>query len=336
MRKLLIILTVIISTTCLVFCDQDQSVQTISVEEKSNAVQQNPESVKTKRGIHGYAGLRYLPPAPAYSGLNYFRHSPYASFPGRIYTRPGGLAYAITPGNAIVHSYNANYPRIVFPRPVLRPAIPAPIPPPVLFQPKPIVPIVPQIPVYTHRYPSIYAQRPFVVPRPIVPLPPVTPQFAVPNFVPTNPVPLPVPVPLPLQAGGVLPQPSLVSQNGWKPLYTSTANIPIAPSASTVPYVPSHSHLNLASSSHSQRPSNYYLPVDPPAHDIVAHSSNDAHLSHENGTWLKTEFNAVVYFKVMMNKNFLFCRTLSATWSSFTPTTFETNPRNTTSWEFLT
>lgn len=278
MRKLLIILSLTIFTTCLVCCDQSVQMNQ-QVNEKSNEVQQqnqnfesNPNSIKTKRGIHGFAGLRYLP--PAYSGVNYIRHTPYSSFPGRIYTRPAGPSYTLAPGNAVVHSYNANFPRVLYPRPVLRPALPAP-----------------PVPVYTHRYP-VFVQKPFVVPKPIVPLPPVT-QFAVPNFLSTIPSPhvhsahpVPVPVPFPLQGGvGVLPQSTIISQNGWKPFYSSI------PSSSTVPSLfPSHSHLNLASPSHPHRPSNYYLPADPlPAHDIPAHahSTHDA-LSHENGVY--TEF----------------------------------------------
>lgn len=280
MRNLLIILTFTIFTICLVFCDQN--VQKSSVSEKSNDVQQSVDSIKTKRGIHGFAGYRYLPPAlPQYSGINYIRHTPYSSFPGRIYTRPSGPAYAITPGNAVVHSYNANYPRIIFPRPVLRPSFPAPLPPPppppVFFQPRPI----PSVPIHTHR------GYPVFVPRPIVPLPPVT-QFAVPNFVSTIPPHIhtthSVPFAPPLQ-GGVLPPSTLISQNGWKPLYSSIPSISSPSPASTVPFFPAHAHnhLNLPSSSHPHRPSNYYLPADPlPVHDGNAHSTNDE-LSHENG-----------------------------------------------------
>lgn len=283
MRKFLITLTFTIFIT-LVFCDHSE--QTVSsVNEKPNEVQQNQNigtnenSVKAKRGIHGFAGLRYLPPAPAYSGLNYIRHTPYHSFPGRIYTRPGGPGYTLAPGNAVVHSYNANFPRVIYPRPVLRPAIPAPLPPPVFIQPKPIVP---SVPVYTHRYPVF-------VPKPIVPISPPVTQFAVPNFVSTIPSPhvhaahpVPVPVPLPFH-GGVLPQSTIIAQNGWKPLYS----IPNPQPAPAVPFFPAHNHLNLASSSHPPRPSNYYLPADPlPTHEhhvhAHTHSTHDG-LSHENG-----------------------------------------------------
>lgn len=283
MRKLLIILTFTVFTICLVFCDQSE--QTNSVNEKSNAVQQNQNfesnqnSIKTKRGIHGFAGLRYLPPAPAY------RYTPYSSFPGRIFTRPAGPAYTLAPGNAVVHSYNANFPRF-YPRPVLRPAaFPAPLPPPVLIHPRPFVP---SVPVYTHtRYPTF-------VPRPIVPVPPVT-QFAVPNFVSTIPSPhvhtahhVPVPVPLPFHGGaGTLPQSTIIPQNGWRPVYSSIPSIASPPPVSTVPFFPAHNHLNLAqtSSHHPQRPSNYYLPADPlPVHDVSTHA-HPTHegLSHENG-----------------------------------------------------
>lgn len=287
MRKSLIILTFTIFTICSVFCDQ--SVQTNSVTKKSNDVQQSADSTKTKRGIHGYAGLRYLPPAlPQYSGINYVRHTPYSSFPGRIYTGPGGPSYALTPGNAVVHSYNANYPRIILPRPVLRPAFPAPLPPP----PPPVFihskPIVPSVPVYTRRYP-VFVQKPFVVPKPIVPLPPPPPpvtQFAVPNFV--SPIPPHIhtthSVPLPLQGSAVLPPSTFIPQNEWKPIYSSFPSISSPSPASTVPFFPSHhSHFDLASHSHPQRPSNYYLPADPsPVHDGNAHSTHDE-LSHENG-----------------------------------------------------
>lgn len=252
MRKLLIILSLSIFTTCLVYCE------TISVNEKSNEVQKNQNfesnqnSIKTKR----YAGLRYLP--PAYSGLNYIRHTPYSSFPGRF--RP---AYTLAPGNAVVHSYNANFPRILYPRPILRPALPAP------------PPIVPSIPVYTHRYP-VFVQKPFVVPKPI----------AVPNFVSTISSPhvhTAHPVPFPLQGDvGVLPTSSIIPPNGWKPLYSSIPSVASPPPVSAVPFFPSHSHLNLAPSTHPQRPSNYYLPL--PVHDVSthAHSTHDG-LSHENG-----------------------------------------------------
>lgn len=272
-----IIVIISIFTKCLVFCDQ--SVQASSLSKKSADVQQNADSIKTKRGIHGFAGLRYLPPAPAYIGHNHIKHTPYSSFPGRIYTRPAGPAYALTPGNAVVHSYNAHYPRI-YPR--LRPSIPAPFPPP---PPPPVFihskPIVPSVPVYTNaRYP-VFVQKPFVVPRPIVPLPPPVTQFAVPNFVSTHiptahslPVPLP---PFPLQPT------TIISENGWKPLYSPIPSIHSPIPTSTIPFAPpSHSHLNLAPSNPSiHRPSNYYLPVDPlpPAHDVTAHSAN-----HENGT----------------------------------------------------
>lgn len=271
MRKLQIIVIITVFTNCLVICDQ--SVRTTSsLNEKSNNVQPNSDSIKTKRGIHGFGGLRYLPPAAAYSGHNFIKHSPYSSFPGRIYTRPSGPAYALTPGNAVVHSYNAHYPRI-YPR--LRPSIPAPLPPlpppPVFIQPKPIVPI------YTNRYP-VFVQKPFVVPRPIVPLPPPVTQFAVPNFVSTfpshihtpNTLPIPAPVPFPLQST------SIISENGWKPLYSPIPNIPNPLPPSTIPLAP-HSHL--APSDPPQRPNNYYLPADPlPVHDVTAHSTN-----HENG-----------------------------------------------------
>lgn len=354
MRKFLIILTFTIFTT-LVFCDQNE--QSNSVNQKSNEVQQNQNfdsnqnSIKTKRGIHGFAGLRYLPPAPAYSGLNYFRHTPYHNFPGRFYTRPAGPSYTLAPGNAVVHSYNANFPRVIYPRPVLRPSIPAPLPPPVFIQPKPIVP---SVPVYTHRYPVF-------VPRPIAPLPPVT-QFSVPNFVPSfpsphfhaaHPVPVPAPVPLPFHGGVVQPS-TIISQNGWKPLYSSIPSIPSPQPAPAAPFIPAHSHLNLASSSHPQRPSNYYLPADPlPAHDVHAHAHAHAHsahneLSHENGKQrliFNVSRNARLGSKAPLNPffsnkimyfNWTFFRALSSTkWSAITLTTVATNPRNPTSWQFL-
>lgn len=304
MRKLLIIVIITIFTTRLVCCDQ--SVQTNLVNEQINKqsnVHQNSESIKTKRGTHGFAGLRYLPPAPSYNGLNYIRHTPYSSFPGRIYTRPAGPAYALTPGNAVVHSYNVNYPRIYH---RLRPSIPAPLPPTVLIHTKPIVPPVPVYPI--NRYP-VY------VPRPIVPLPPV-PQFGVPNFLPTipphvhtaNSIPVPIPVPFPLQ-----PTP-FISENGWKPLYSPIPTISNAIPTQTIPHIPhisSHSHLNLVSPSPPHRPSNFYLPVDPlPAHDVIGHSKN-----HENGIqFVRLQLNAIeITFDCdVCNQIFYFCRTLSA------------------------
>lgn len=283
MRELLINLTITIFTTwCLVSCDQ--SVNAKSVAEGLNGVHENPNSVKTKRGIHGFAGLRYLPPAPPpLSPYTYIRHTPYpySNFPGRIFTRPNGPAYALTPGNAVVHSYNANYPRYLLPKPVLRPAIPPPLPPPVLIQPKPIVP---SFPVYTNRYP-VFVQKPFVVPKPLPP----SPQFGVPNFVSfpshvhsthAGPVPLPT---------GHLPPSTLYSQNGWKPLYTPAVTSFQNPPVSTVPYFsqPTYSHSHLPSTSQPHRPSNYYLPADPlPEHDVATHTTNDA-LSPENGMQIR-------------------------------------------------
>lgn len=234
-----ILIVVVILLSIQLVCS-DENVENETESKISEEVEEN--SVKTKRGIHGYASdLGY----PLY-GRTFTRYTPYARFP-TVYKSPVA-SYALTPGNAIVHSYSVNYPRVFLPKPVIRPAIPAP---PVLYHPKPIVPI------YANRYP-VFVHKPVVLQKPIIP---TVPQFS--PFVPA--IPPHIHSVNPIAVPSVLPQPTLVSQDGWRPIYSPLPNVQpthINPPAVTV-LPPSNP---LPTTSQTQAPNNYYLPPGPSTH----------------------------------------------------------------------
>lgn len=172
-------------------------------------------SVKTKRGlpynlgypIYGRTFTRYIP-----SGIPLIPNT---------YKNPVAT-YALTPGNAVVHSFNVNYPKKF-----LRPT------PPILYHAK--LPL-PSVPIYANRYP-IFVPKPVFVHKPILPIP----------VVPMNP-----------SIPSVLPQPTLVSQSGWRPIFST---LPNAQPAHINP--PSVTVLPPSTTSQSQTPNNYYLPPLP-------------------------------------------------------------------------
>lgn len=273
MRQFVIFVITAILATSLV-CGE-QSDKNRSVDKKPVSGDESLNTVKTKRGIP------YLPPYPSHSR---YTQSPYARFPG-IYRNPFNPfapTYALTPGNAVVHSYSASYPKVFVPKPVLRPAIRPPV-----YVSRPILPL-PSVPYYANRYP-VFVQKPGVIPRPIVPVPTV-PQFAVPSFVssiPQNPVPVQFPAPAPVAFPSSFPSPTLVAQNGWNPSYNSIPSVqappPNPPAASILPPFGSANIANAQIPQRPHRPSNYYLPVGPsPSQDVATRSFHDGS-SHSNG-----------------------------------------------------
>lgn len=201
----IVTLVIILISTNLVCSDN-------SAQNESEKVEEN--SVKTKRGIHGFG-------YPIYGhGTPYT----YARFP---------TFYTLSPGKAIVHSFNVNYPK-----PFIRPAIP----PPVLYHPKPILSL-PSVPIYGNRYPYSY---PTIVHKPIVSIP-TAPHFSTSAFAPAIPQHInPIAV----------HQPTLVSQDGWTPISSSVPNVQHThynpPSVTVLPPLnPTHQQ---------QTPNNYYLP----------------------------------------------------------------------------
>lgn len=300
MRPLLVSLVIAVFAIALVCGDEKVEPQ------EESSVKEIDSSVKTKRGIYNYV-------VPGY-GHGYA----YPRYPG-AYRHGLPPGYTLTPGNAVVHSFNANYPKVFLPRPVLRPAIP----PPVLIPSKPILPLA-HVPVYANRYP-VFLQKPLLVRKPIVPLPHVStvvpslhhvptivpsfnhvptvvPQFAhfpaaVPSF-PQGPTVVPThfhsvaSLPIPVGVPNALNQPSLISQDGWKPIFSSVSPLSQGPHvhqpAVTVlpPLGPSH----LPAASASPATNNYYLPPDPAAHDVNAYSGNEE-LHQANGNLFGSIFS---------------------------------------------
>lgn len=242
----------------------DQSVEKSSLD--SDKSEENSNSLKTKRGIYNHA-IPY--------GHNYLSYTPYAKFPG-IYKGLNAPGFTLTPGNAVIHSYNVNYPKIYLPR---RPIIPPPSPP-LLFHSKPILP-----PIYAKRFP-VFAHKSVYVHPPA----PVVPHFTVPSFVPAAPALNPIAI------FNALPQSTLISQDGWKPVFSAVCKscnqnpLFVNPPAVTElpPFPTSNSPSQLAGSSLGHTPNNYYLPPDQSLHGIESHPnslSNDG-LSHANGNFL--------------------------------------------------
>lgn len=287
MRQILLLVVTAIIASSLVCGDRNVKNIADTIDEKSEKVDEKMNSVKIKRGIHAYPnGLTYTLPS------SFHTYNPYAKFPG-IYKsgiHPIAPHYALTPGNAVTHSFSANYPRFYLPpKPVLR----APIPTQFLV-PKPIVPVPP---VYANRYP-VFVPKPAIIPRPIIPLAHV-PQFTVPSVVSTPhvhttvsapvPIPLPVAVPASIPTPASIPFPSaippqtFISQNGWRPTFSSGPSVvqsshPNTPSLTILPpFGPSN---NLVASNHIQRPSNYYLPTEP-LQDVATRSAQIG-LNHAN------------------------------------------------------
>lgn len=203
-------------------------------------------SVKTKRGIHGYASrIGY----PIY---------------GQGFTR-----YTLTPGNAVVRNVFVNYPK------VFRPAIP----PPVLYHPKPILPI------YANRYPVFVHRPPVIVQKPIVPVFPSSTSTFPPHIYTVNSIADP----------NVLPQPTLISQNGWKPIFQ-------------------HTHINqqqglppLPTSSQSETPYNYYLPQSPSIQrDIGFSQSTDQYHQQQSQNDLQVHLQHLQQIQeIQHHQNFL-------------------------------
>lgn len=200
----------------------------------------NSTSTKTKRGIFnlGYGGihpgLQYAfaqpPHAPVLTyGLSKpFLVSPYAKFPGLV----KGLVpsptliqppqFAITPGDAVVSSYNVNYPRypILPQKPILfgstlpRPLIPT-VPTTVVVPQKPIIPVA--VPAFSNHVPLFS------------PKPPFTPTYSFVPSIPAAPAAFPIqpqiiPIPLPAQPPTVSTIPATTTfftntqSDPWRPV----------------------------------------------------------------------------------------------------------------------
>lgn len=275
----------------------DENTQDISVKIEESAEQSDNkvESVKQKRGIIGGYGY----PVPTV-GLHFQKYSPYARFPG-VHRGLSG-SYALTPGTASVQSYSVTYPKAYYSKSVLPPAA------------------HPRVVYHSHPrtyYPSVYANRYPFVPKPVSFVP--TPTFAaapIPAFVPhqhshthvhpviaTNPFavqPQFVPNVLPVSAPApVFPQsqvPTLISQNGWRPVIQPSAipqvpvypqaSIPQTPIASHVPHVPQVNRpsisvlppLAAAGSGNTPNVNNFYLP---PRHAGTAQINEHVYSNNE-------------------------------------------------------
>lgn len=271
MRQIFLIVATILVATSLVCSDESvknsdtASAAAITGDDKSTTkVDENAENtVKTKRGIHIASGLTYTVPPSSYS-----RYNPYARFPG-IYRAYNPIAsfnphYVLTPGNAVVHSFSATYPRLYLPpKPVLRPAIPSPV-------------LVPR-PVYANRYP-VFVPKPGVIPRPIVPVSNV-PQFSVQSTPPHihTTVSAPGHIAFPSNAQ----PPTFIGQNAWRP---SLSPVPSAQQTPSLTVLPPFNSANLASSNLIQRPNNFYLPANPLQQDVATRSAQIAQvgLTHAN------------------------------------------------------
>lgn len=208
--RLLLVTVLIASLLCIASCDES-----VENESKDSKVEEN--SVKKKRSYHGFYG-------------------PYTRYTS-IFKTPVST-YALTPGNAIVHSFNVNYPKVFLPKPVARPILP----PPVLYHTKPTLSI-PSVPIYANRYP-VFVQSPVVYQKPFSTLPS-------PAFIPSAPA-------IPPSYPGFLPQ---STSDGWRPIYSSAPYFPhthINQPSNTVlpPLNPTH----LPAPSQTQTPNNYYLP----------------------------------------------------------------------------
>lgn len=239
-------IVIVVIVFSIIFVCSGENIKSESESKSENGqsmkAEEDVNSAKTKRGIHA---LNY--PIPTY-GHSY---AGYARFPG-LYRNKIISPYVISPGNAITHSFNVNYPRTYIPRPVIRPAIA----PPVLINTKPILPVSP-VPLYANRF-QVF--QPAIVQKPIV-------HFTIPphihhNIHAVNPITLP----------NVPPQPTLISQNGWRPIFAA---------------MPSNTHINQPSvtilpplntpqpalSGTTQTPNNYYLPPKSVRHEIATHAA---------------------------------------------------------------
>lgn len=279
MWKLFIVVITVILATSLVY--GEKSAKTKPIDTKSVRIDENTNTVKSKRGI------TYLPSYPSHVR---YSQSPYSRFPGihRNPFNPFAPSFALTPGNAVIHSYSASYPKYV-PKPVFRPAIPPPPPP--VFAPRPIIPVSAGS-VYSNRYPVFVPRPQSVIPRPIVPVSNI-PQFSVPNYVssiPTHSVPVPYPVPVSAPSpvpvafpSSINSQSQFIAQNGWKPFYQPNIQAPSAHQPS-VSILPPYTSANLANAQIPQRPAHYYLPAGPSAsQDVATRSFHDGFTQHTNG-----------------------------------------------------
>lgn len=252
MRKLVVNLTIVIIVIHSV--NGIQTAESLHEDEQSLKVDENVNSVKTKRGAYGYTSGLGLS-LPAY-GQGYTKYSPYARYPGIYKKAIGQSAYTITPGSAVTHSFNVNYPKVFVSNPVLRPTS-------ILIHSKQIVPVAP-ISVYANSFP-VLVRKPIVVQKPIVPIAPV------PQFIPV--IPPNIHVVNPIGVPSVLSQSTIIPHDEWRPIISSVHNsghtAHINQPAVTVlpPLRPLHS----TASTHI--PNNYYLPPDnlPIHHDIGPH-----------------------------------------------------------------
>lgn len=294
MRQFLV--TLLLTALAINLVCGEKSEESPSSDNQTSESEENTNSVKTKRGIYNYA-IPY--------GHNYLSYTPYAKFPG-IYKGFHGPSYAITPGNAITHSYNVNYPKIYKPASI-------PLPPPLLLHSRPVAATVPSFSIYAKRFPA-FVQKSVPVHRPIFPAP-VVPQFAtapvVPHFASTPVVPQFAAAPIvpalpshvrplnPIPVASVIPQPSLISQDGWKPIFSTvpTAQTPsfISQPAGTVlpPFANSPTHLtpNVA-----HAPNNYYLPPDASLHGIGPQTPTFSHGLSAQANGKFTQFMLSTYF----------------------------------------
>lgn len=205
---------------------------------QSTKTEENINTVKTKRGVIPYQPLRYSLPG--------YGHG-YARFPG-INRDPIIPPFVITPGNSITHSFNVNYPKIYIPGPVIRSAIP----PSVLIK-------LPASSVYANRF-QVF--QPAVVQKPIVHF--VTSNYVHHNNPAVNPITLP----------SVLPQTTLISQDGWRPIFSAApSNTHINhPSVTILPPLNTPQPQTVLSGT-THTPNNYYLPPK-----SVHHLTHDAAL----------------------------------------------------------
>lgn len=292
MRQIFSIVATVIVAASLVCSDESvknsgtaTSAAAITADDKSTMkVDENAENtVKTKRGIHIASGITYTVPSSSYS-----RYNPYARFPGIYKASFNPIAsfnphYVLTPGNAVVHSFSATYPRLYLPpKPVLRPAIPSPV-----LVPKPIV--VPSI--YANRYP-VFVPKPSVIPRPIVPVSNV-PQFSVQSTPHIHTASGPFAFPSNAQ------QPTFIGQNAWRPSLSSAPSAQPSPANTpSLTVLPPFNSVNgqLASSNLIQRPNNYYLPVEQLQQDVATRSAQIAQVG-------LTHANISKFFLWIMNRN---------------------------------
>lgn len=259
-------LVIVIVTMFIGNAHADESTKAISVKTEELAEQSNNkiDSVKHKRGI--MSGYGYAVPTV---GLTYQKHSPYARFPGVHRGLSGSYAIALTPGTASVQSYSVTYPKAFYSKPVAHPRV-----------------------VY-HSHPrTYYPNRYPFVPKPVSVIP--TPTFAaapIPAIVPnshahvhpviaTNPFAvqpqfIPNVLPVPEAAPPVYhhPQvPTLISQNGWRPVSIPQVPQVNRPSFSVLP------PLAASGSGNIPNVNSFYLP---PRHAGSAQINEHAYSNEE-------------------------------------------------------